>query len=205
MLSHVQNDVEVVVGLPQVVPPAVSLRGTILSTSYSFVREAGLEHKYKQRVPALLASRLPVDVALNWYPMGLAMAHYTIMEELFPDPSVQIQNGRKSSEVTQNPHLKTIMRGLSSAGPLNPMSLLKRTPRLFERMVEGGGIGVWQTGPKDARVELVGFPMIRMSYVRNGWQGMFESGVNLISRRCFVRQDEASQRDDRMAFNISWV
>jgi hypothetical protein len=64
---------------------------------------------------------------------------------------------------------------------------------------------VWQLGPKDARVELHGCALARFPYARNGWQGMFESGMALVTRRCFVRQDEAFQTPQRMGFSLAWV
>jgi len=196
---------EVLAPLPMTIAPATQLRGTALTTSYQLVREAGLEGRYRDLLTPEFAADLPATTALHWYPMPVALQHYRVMDQLFPDPTQQINNGRRSSEITQNAHLKTLVRGLSSAGPFQPQAILRRAPTLFGRMLVGGGVGVWQLGPKDVRLELHGYAMVRFAYVRNGWQGMLESAMSLFTRRCFVRQDAAFLTPQRMALVLSWV
>lgn len=196
---------EVLAPLPASISPATEIRGTMLATSYQLMRGAGFEARYREQLPADVAAILPVPSALSWYPMHIALVHYRLMEQLFPDPRDQIANGRRSSELTQNAHIQTLARGLTSMGTIDPAAIVRRAPKFFERLLVGGAVGVWSNGAKDMRVEFHAPPIVGIAYVRNGWQGMFESSLSLFTRRCFVKQDAAFGNEKRMAFDISWV
>jgi hypothetical protein len=128
------------------------------------------------------------------------------MQRVFPDPLVQLANGHKSSDRTQKAYLQTVVRALSASGQITALSFIKRVPAAFERLLLGGGaVTVLGVSPKDARLEMHAHPLVETAYIRNSWQGMLEAGIELTTRRCFVRQDSRFTRPDRLAFDISWV
>ena len=64
--------------------------------------------------------------------------------------------------------------------------LLKRLVNGIDRSSQGGGaVAAYRTGPKDARVELVGFPALGIPYVRNGWQRMLQGTLALAALTFF--------------------
>ena len=188
------------------VEPAREVRGTLLASSMATLRETELEYRYYECLAPEYHQEIKAFVPLSWLAMQVAVGHYQAMDLVYPTPEVQIANGRRTAERTQNGYIRTIARGLSATGHLDPAELLKRVADATQRFVQGGGaVAAYRTGPKDARVELVGFPFLSIAYARYGWQGMFESTLSLAARRVFVRQDVRFERDDRVAFLIAWV
>ncbi len=188
------------------VVPATELRGTIIATSLALAREHHLDGEYFRLLPAKDHARIRSITAITWVPLDLALTHYRVMAQLFPSATQQVENGRKSSERTQNVYLRTLFQLAQAAGQLDPFVALARLPAIFGRMWNGGGAPTaFATGPKDARVELLAYPILEVAYVRCGWQGMLESGLALTTRRVFVRPDPSFEGYDRVAFEISWV
>ncbi len=188
------------------VAPATEVRGTLLAASLATVREHDLEARYFALLDASYHRHIQDLMPLSWVSMELAVLHYRVMEALFPAPEQQVANGRATAERTQNTYVRTIARAMQATGKLDPAELLKRLGSATDRVVRGGGaFAAYRTGPKDARVEFVGFPFLAVGYARYGWQGMFESTLGLGAHRMFARQDVRFEREDRVAYLLSWV
>jgi hypothetical protein len=185
---------------------ATEVRGTLIASSRALLADAELEARYFAPVDPSIRGDIRDVMPLSWVSMDLTVAHYRAMDHVFPSPEQQIENGRLTAERTQNTYVRTIARALQASGRLDPAELLKRVAQATERAIRGGGaVAAYRTGPKDARVELVGYPFLAVGYARYGWQGMFESTLGLAAQRMFARQDMRFERDDRVAFLLSWV
>ena len=186
-------------------PTVDAVRGTLLAGSIQSARALGQWDRYLELLePAYHAAIRELMVA-SWVPVDVAFAHYNAMDRLDLPTSQQIDNGRKVAEKVQNTYVGTILRGLKSSGTVSPMGILERFQLAWARVIRGGDSAVFRTGPKDVRVECVSMPLANIAYFRNGWQGMFESSLGLVTRRVFVRQDARFQREDQVAFLVSWV
>jgi hypothetical protein len=191
---------------PHELSPPTHLRGTVLASSFQLVREHGLEAAYFAELPAALHEAIRFVVATSWVELDVARAHFRVMDHIFPETLQQIANGRASSERTQKAYIVTMVRALHASGQISALAFIKRIPSVVERLLRGGGaVTVLGKGLKDARIEMHAHPLVETAYIRNSWQGMFESGIGLTTRRCFVRQDVGFARVDRVAFDISWV
>jgi hypothetical protein len=178
----------------------------MLANSMAILRDKGREADYFAHLPARHHDEVRFVLTQAWLPMELAVVHYEAMGQVFPGVREQLENGRISSERSQNGWIRTVARTLQATGTLDIPSALKRAPQGVERFCRGGGaVAAYRTGPKDARLELDGFPFVRVEYARNAWQGMFESALGVIAPRLFVRQDLGFAMADRMALNIAWV
>jgi hypothetical protein len=184
---------------------ATEIRGVVLANGLAIARERGREAAYFAALPRDAHSSMLALVAQAWLPMQLAVDHFTAMDAAFPDPAEQRENGRIGAERSQNAYVSTVVRGLRAVGADYVPAALERVPSVIARMVLGGSCVVSRSGIKDARIELRGFPFLRARYCHNGWVGMFESSLSLISRRLFVRSDLAFATDERMALLLSWV
>jgi len=208
-MAGTESNWETVLALPgpvSQIPPAKALRGTVIATSLGMAREHGFEAKYFDHLPSELHAAVRDLQAASWVPMEVVVPHYRAMSHVFPSSEQQVENGRVSSERTQNAYIRTVVRALQATGQVSPLTGLKRLPAVFGRMLNGGGAAaVYSIGPKDARIELVNYPLLEVAYVRNGWQGMFESGLSLMSRRVVVKQDPKFRGVHNTAYVVSWV
>ena len=177
----------------------------MLASSISILRARRSEHEYFRALPPAHHEAIRSLVAQAWLPMELGVAHYQAMAVVFPETSDQLENGRLAAARAQNGYVQTIAKALHATGSADVTLGLKRIPGVIGRIILGGECEVSLAGPKDARIELRGFPILATAYVHNAWQGMFESSLGGFSRRIFVRQDLAYGRADRMALQVSWV
>jgi hypothetical protein len=103
----------------------------------------------------------------------------------------------------QNSYFATVVRSLGSGVTL--WAVLPRLPSFLGRLVQGGACAVYREGPKDARIEVHGVPIVRYRYVRLGWTGMFESTLELVARKVYVRDVSPEPARTVAAFTLSWV
>jgi len=130
--------------------------------------------------------------------LGLAEAYFAQL------PAQQArENGRKVAQSVQNSYFATLVRALGNGVTL--WTVLPRLPSFLGRLVDGGACGVYKDGPKDARIEIHGVPIAHFAYVRLGWAGMFESSLELIARKVYVRDVSSPRTLPMAAFTIAWV
>jgi len=188
--------------LPPDVRIATAVRSTLLQSSLIAVERLGLLDRYYSKLTDSEANAIRNLVVGQWNPMSLALAHYGAIEALGLSSAQAKENGRIVAEKVQVGFASIVFRGIGTA--VTPIDALKRAPAFFSRVVDGGGVGVVQRGPKDARVEIVGIPVGRYEYVRFGWTGMFEATLSLLTYKTFVR-NSSPRGGDRVLLDVSWV
>ncbi len=197
---------ETILALPfpaERVPRATAIRSTTLISSLGTLRALGLAEAYFAQLPSGHHAAIRDLVTGVWLPMDLGIAHYAAIERLNLSAEQARENGRRVSQSVQNSYFVTLVRTLGSGVTL--WSVLPRLPSFLARLVDGGACAVYRDGPKDARVEIHGVPIARFSYVRLGWAGMFESTLELLARRVYVRDVSPPRTSSMAAFTIAWV
>lgn len=195
------ND-RVLLEIPPDVKPATAVRSALLQSSLGAVERLGLADRYFTLLGPEHAPAIRGLVVGQWNPMALGIAHYGAIDRLGIAPTQARENGRLVAEKVQVGFASIVFRGLGTA--VTPLDALKRLPTFIGRLVEGGAVGLVQRGPKDARVEIVGIPIGQFEYVRNGWAGMFEATLGLLTHKTFVR-NSSPRGGDRVVLDVSWV
>ena len=100
--------------------------------------------------------------------------------------------------------LGVVVRAARGAG-VTPWALLGRMDLLWERMFQGGaGPSLVQAGPKDARVELVGLPLLAIPYVRRAFRGIFRAGLQTLCTKVYVVEVPVPGATSAM-YRVSWA
>lgn len=188
--------------LPADVKPATQVRSALLQSSLSAIDRLGLSEQYFAKLSQEDANALRSLVVGQWNPMSLALTHYGAIDSLGISPKQAKANGRIVAEKVQGGFAGIVFRGLGTA--VSPLHALVRAPTFFARLVEGGAVGLEQRGPKDARIEVIGIPIGRYDYVREGWAGMFEATLGLLTYKTFVR-NSSPRGGERVILDFSWV
>lgn len=187
------------------VPPVTKVRGTLLASSVRNVRDRGLNDAYFSFLEPELHDAIRGLVPSTWIPVDVALGHYRSIDQLDLTGADHWAMGRVVAERVQHGWAGTVIRGLKASGAVTPVQVLGRFPTAWDRLFQGGASAVVQTGPKDIRVEAYGMPMSRGVYFRNAWSGMFESTLELVARKVYVRELPNHRSDTTCAFAISWV
>lgn len=185
--------------------PVTRVRSTLLLSSIQSLKARGHYDRYVAALdPEQRATMLEL-VAGQWVPLPVARAHYDACEAMDISYSERAALGHEVNERVQGSVLGVSARAAKGVGA-TPWTALAQTPRLWDRMFDGGGgVEVRQTGPKDANVELVGLSLLDVPYVRHGFRGVILSGLGLFCQRAYVTVLDEDRAQMAARYEISWV
>jgi hypothetical protein len=187
-----------------IVDPVVKVRSTLLASSVLGLRERGLMDRYLAALPKEVQPTILETITGQWLDVKFAMDHYRACETLGLSVDEQFASGWRTADRIQNSVLGTLVRAAKKAG-VTPWTGLEQFQRLWDRLLLGGSAAVYRMGPKDARVEIHGVPMVQFEYFRNGWRGMFGGSGQLFASRVYVHEIATYTTATRTAFRISWA
>jgi hypothetical protein len=185
------------------VPVVTQVRSTLLASSVRVLRAQGLLDRYLALLPSALHDPVLSAVAGSWMPLSIAMAHYGAADSLGLSTQEQFENGRRVADQIQNTMLGTVARAAKGAG-VTPWVGLEYFQRLWDRIMVGGSGAVYRLGPKEARVECHGVPLVEYAYFRNAWRGMFAGSGALFCSRMFVTE-LPRLRDAPFVLRVAWA
>ena len=88
---------------------------------------------------------------------------------------------------------------------ITPWSILGRAQSILDRLLFGATVALYRLGPKDARLEIHGACIAEFDYVRAGWAGMIEGGLDLVTRKTYCRDLSSAVTASIAAYKITWV
>jgi hypothetical protein len=197
---------EVVLALPCAearVPLATHIRGTVLASSLAAIESMGLRDAYFDALPKPRHDAMRSIVVGEWQPMDLGVAHYGAIEALGLSFEQARENGVRVADRVQKSYLATMIRALGFG--ITPWSILPRTQSILDRLLQRVAAAVLRVGPKDARIEIHGAPIASFQYVRGGWAGMIEGGLDLVTRKTYCRDVSRPNATTVAAFLVSWA
>lgn len=192
---------EVVIPLPERVEPTHKARGMMISNSILMLRERELFDRYQAFLPPSKREEVIATTPGSWVPIEIADLHYSACQKLGLSESEQFELGHAAGLRIRSAVLASIAKVARALG-MEAWSAFKQYPRAWARLYMGGGVGVRKLGFKDARIDVVGFTLARIPYVRNGFRGTNQAGFELFSDRVEMKEVEAS--DDAFAIRVRW-
>jgi hypothetical protein len=187
----------------ELVAPVTTYRSTWLLSSLQALRERDHLDRYYEMLPAQHHEAIRSVVAGVWMPLDLARAHYLACEELRLGVPEQIALGRAVSDKAQGSMLGTVVRMAKAAG-VTPWTVLPQYGRLFHRGVQGGAIGVFKIGPKEARIEVVGCELFDIPYFRTAFRGVLQGIAGLFCRTSFIH-DVPTNEAGTATYRFQWA
>ena len=191
-------------GPPSRMGIATVVRSTLVVASVQSLRGRGLYDRYAARLSQDERAELSTAVAGVWIPMSLAMAHYRACESLRLCVGEQLDISLEVGTHLHGTFLGAMLRLARTVG-VTPWAALSYTGKLYERLFRGGGIAVTRTGPKDARVDMVGNPLCEIEYFRTGVRGVYEAALQLFCERIVTHDVPRRHVGFDMGVRISWV
>ena len=186
------------------IPNATHFRSTWLTASRAALRERGLTEAYEAELNPTHRDEVLGAVAGVWLPMDVAYAHYAACDRLPLTNQDHLDIGMEATRRTNATTLALTARMVQGAGA-TPWTILAQGPRLWDRTCKGGAVSVLRIGPKEARLEIVGFPLAGLRYNRVTMRGIVSAVVELFCAKAYVKELPALCNDRCLGFRLSWA
>lgn len=179
-------------------------RSTWITASQATIRSRGLGPKYEQALDPQRREEILTVVAGMWLPMDLARAHYAACDTLNLPEDDLIEIGRLAMRKAHATTLSFITRLAKNAG-VTPWAVFPQVPRILAQTMDGGAMAVLKLGPKDARVDVLGYPLAELRYNRVTMRGILQGAIELFCRKAYSR--ELPELCDRhsLGVHLSWA
>jgi hypothetical protein len=183
---------------------ATRFRSTWVTVSLATLRERGLFERYDAALDPAYREPILSTVPGVWLPLDVARAHYAACDTLELPDSELVDIGRSAVRRANATLLSFISRLAQGAG-VTPWTVLGYTPRLWSVSNEGGCVAVARLGPKEARIEVVGFPLAAFRYNRIAVRGIVLGCVELFCTRAHVREIPSLCDSRSLGMRASWA
>lgn len=186
------------------IPMATKFRSTWLASSLASLRREGLFDAYLGLLPGQHHEAILGAVAGVWLPIQVADVHYAACERLPIDSARQYAIGYQTSRRAHGNVVDLVLRGARGAG-VTPWTALAQLQRLWEHTWEGGGVSVTKLGPKEARIEIIQWPIARYRYNRGALRGIHQGVFESFCSKLFVQEILPLCTHSTLGFRLSWV
>ena len=184
-------------------PRVKQIRGILLVNAIDNLREWGVYDRYLEALPAHARSVLPAVIASSWVDMDVAITHYETTENLGIDERRAQEAGDRLGDRIAKTFLGMTLRTARSAGLDVFGFVIRRNPKMWDRMYKGGGTRMRQLGPKETVLEDFGNPIFRFPLCRVGYYAYWNSIVRLCCRDFRVTPQPSSD-NARLVTHFSW-
>jgi hypothetical protein len=186
------------------VPPVRSFRSTWLVSSIAALRERGLFERYLENLPTQYHDVVTASVAGVWLPVEVAVAHYVACEALQLPQEEAVAIGRQVTELVHKTSYSLAIRLVKEVG-VTPWACLAIQKRLWQRVWEGGDVAVFKLGPKEARVELAGWPCARVPYCRRALRGLLIGQSELFCKKAYATEVPHLCTATTLGYRVAWA
>ncbi len=183
---------------------ATHIRSTMITSSVASLRTRGLYDAYCVHLPAARRDDMPATVAGSWLPVSEGVVHYGACDALRLPAAVLIEIGADAATRSTNSMLSMVKR-LAAGGGVTPWTILGQTRRLWERAFQGSSVGVFKTGPKEARFEIVAWPLARIEYNRVSFRGILRGLLVPFCTQVYVHEATSLCTPMTVGFRIAWA
>jgi hypothetical protein len=186
------------------IPLTTKFRSTWLASSLRALRSRNLLDAYFAALPPHHHDAVRSAVAGVWLSCDVAVAHYEACDSLQLATAEQLAIGAEVTHFAQKTVFSMTLRAAREAG-VTPWSCFALQPRLWRTVWVGGDVGVFRLGPKEARVEVVGWPCSRISYCRIAMRGMLTAQTELFCKKAYVAELPALCTPTALGYRVAWV
>jgi hypothetical protein len=205
--ASVPDGLEPLVALPtdpEALAPVTSIRSTLLTSSLQTLDERRLKGRYFEHLAADHREPIRTLIAGVWTPTATAMAHYRACDALGLSALEQLEIGLQVGQKIQGTLLGTLVTLTKEAGA-TPWLFLGRLNRLYDRLVIGGGLAVYQVATKEAIVSAYNVPLFEIPYFATAWRGVIQGLCELFCSKAYVKSGTLATGGKKMTYVVSWA
>jgi hypothetical protein len=188
----------------RLVPHATHFRSTWLTSSQATLRAHGYFAQYERHVAPELKQDVLGMVAGQWLPMRVAMAHYEACDRLQLSTEELVAVGEAATRRANATSLEFVVR-LATAAGADVWTVFAQAQRMWERTCRGGAVAVFKLGPKEARIEVAGYPLSRYRYNRVTMRGIISGIAGLFCSKLYIHEIGSQCTTTDLTFRVSWA
>ena len=189
---------------PAALPPVTSIRSTLLTSSLKTLDERRLTDSYFRLLAQEHREPIRNQIAGVWIPIETAVAHYRACDALGLSPVDQLEIGLHVGQKIQGTLLGTLVTLTKQAGA-TPWMFLSRLNRLYDRLVIGGGLAVYEVAAKEAVVRVYNVPLFEIPYFETAWRGVIQGLCELFCSKAYVKSGTLASGGKKMTYVVSWA
>lgn len=186
------------------VRPTSKFRSTWLSSSVRSLKERGLLDKYLALLPREHHDVVVAPVVGVWLPVAVAEAHYDACDGLALPSREMVDIGLDVCRRVHDTILSTAVKLARGAGA-TPWTIYAQFQRLWDRIWIGGDVGVVKLGPKEARIEVIGWTCARSTYCRTAIRGVFQGLADMFCSKAYCHEVPALCSPSTLGFRMAWA
>jgi hypothetical protein len=184
---------------------ASEVRSTLIASSIVSLRRHGLYESYVALLAPEHRDAVLSSVAGQWLDMRVGRAHYDACDRLGLSVIEQVEIGAEVSFKIHETFLGVVVRMAKHAG-VTPWTLLPKGNQMYSRLFRGGGgTRIVKRGPKEARADIVGIPLLDIPYFRHALRGLYQAAVSLFCLQAYVVEVPRQATGIRVSLRISWA
>jgi serine/threonine protein kinase len=185
---------------------AKHFRSTWLTASQATIRGRGpgVWEQYERALDPKHSAAVLSAVAGVWLPMDVARAHYMACDKLGLADLELVEIGRAAMRRANATALSLVTRMAQGAG-VTPWTALGQVPRFWSATCDDGFMAVAKLGPKEARVEVVGYPLAGIRYNRVTMRGICVGCIELFCQKAYVKELTPQCDHHTLVMKLSWV
>jgi hypothetical protein len=187
----------------EAVVPLRAVHSSFIVWSRAILRELGIFDAYVAQLSPVAREALETTPAGVWVPVTLARAHLEACETLGLSTLETLEMGRKLASRLHDPVLRVALRLAGVAGA-TPMFLAKKAVKLWPQRNDGGDLWIFHKAPREARIELHGYSLANLAYVRTVWRGMLEANAKLVMPEVRVTELTQQCRSATIVYAMTW-
>ena len=201
----VSVETETLVELPSRLEPLSNVRSTLIQSSLLSLKDHLHFERYLELLDPTHRAAILETLAPEWLPGEVGIAHYAACDGLELGAAQLHAIGTEVGERIQGSFISLLLH--NARGELmTPWVPLGQFKRLYERLLQGGGVRIIRLGPKQAVVDVRRLALCRFDYFRAGFCGVIACAVALGNGRSpSVRVDHATGPDRRCLFKCPWM
>ena len=186
----------------EAIPVASEYRSTMLRSTVGILQERGLYDRYVAELAPAHRDAILATVPAMWLPFDVGMAHYEACDRLGLSELEQASIGWETARRFHGPVIMTALRLAGTvSSPWFGASLVHRS---WGRVWKGSAMAIGRLGPREALVELAGWPAARIDYARVAFRGALRGTVEFFCRRAELHEVRELRGEQTLGFRVKW-
>ena len=179
-------------------------RSTWLTSSLRAIKQRSRFDDYLKYLPKEHHDVIANSVAGVWLPTEVAVAHYAACDRLGFSSAELVAIG-KEVHTYANASVFSLVVKLATGAGATPWTAFSQFQRLWDRVWIGGGVGVFKIGPKETRLEIVGWQCSSSMYIRHAMRGVVGGMLEMFCAKAYISDLPRLCTATSLGYRCAWA